>query len=226
MTPYYENGWATLYHADSREAVMDVATLHPEVSAVITDPVWPNCPAGLLPGSNDPFALFSDVARHFPLFARRVVVQLGTASDPRFLGAVPSSLPFVRSIELPWSVPGYLGRVLNSADYAYLFGEPPPSVPSRRVIPGRGAVAQPAKWKKIDHPTPRAVEHVRWLLGWFSPDGAALDPFAGSGTLLVAAAASAQHAVGIEIEERWCEVAAKRLENADITMEFPREVTA
>jgi DNA modification methylase len=45
-----------------------------------------------------------------------------------------------------------------------------------------------------------------------SGGGLVLDPFMGSGTTLASAKSAGTNAIGIEIEERWCEVAAKRLE--------------
>jgi len=62
----------------------------------------------------------------------------------------------------------------------------------------------------LPHPTPRRYEFVSWLVKWFGGK-TIIDPFCGSGTTLLAAKNHHKVAIGIEIEERYCEIAAKRL---------------
>jgi site-specific DNA-methyltransferase (adenine-specific) len=65
---------------------------------------------------------------------------------------------------------------------------------------------------KVDHPTQKPLALIRRIAeALIPPDGIALDPYAGSGTTLVAARELGRRAVGIELEERYCEIAAKRL---------------
>jgi len=61
-----------------------------------------------------------------------------------------------------------------------------------------------------DHPSPKPERVMTWLLDRLPP-GSVLDPFAGSGTTLYAAKALGRHAIGIEIEPKYCEIAVKRL---------------
>jgi len=70
----------------------------------------------------------------------------------------------------------------------------------------------------IDHPSPRRLEHLRWLVKWFA-GGSVLDPFAGSGTTGVACKAAGVPCILIEIEERYCEIAAKRLSQEVLPLE-------
>lgn len=66
------------------------------------------------------------------------------------------------------------------------------------------------------HPTPKPVELVeRLILNHTQPGDIILDPFMGEGTTLVAAKRLGRRAVGIEVEERWCERAVKRLESEE-----------
>jgi site-specific DNA-methyltransferase (adenine-specific) len=59
---------------------------------------------------------------------------------------------------------------------------------------------------------------MRWCLSLL-PSGTVLDPYTGSGPVLLAAHQSGRKAIGIEIEERYCEIAAKRLEQEVLPLE-------
>lgn len=62
------------------------------------------------------------------------------------------------------------------------------------------------------HPTQKPVGLLRSIVERFSEPGEVIaDPYAGSGSTLVAAREAGRRAVGVEIEERYCEVAARRL---------------
>jgi site-specific DNA-methyltransferase (adenine-specific) len=62
------------------------------------------------------------------------------------------------------------------------------------------------------HPSQKPIELMQWCVGMLPEDcGVVVDPFMGSGTTLVAAKLAGLKCIGIELEEKYCEVAAKRL---------------
>lgn len=179
--------------------------------SIITDPVWPNCPVGLLSGSADPAYLFNQFCEscYWDWFKRAVFIMRHD-SDPRFLTPVPQK--YARSVQLPYVMPGYIGRWLGGDETAYCFGEPIPRREGQIVIPGRAPAVQPDGRKANGHPCSRAYSHMEFLVRWWSePEETVFDPFMGSGTTLVAAKNLGRKAIGIEIEEKYCEIAAKRL---------------
>jgi site-specific DNA-methyltransferase (adenine-specific) len=63
-----------------------------------------------------------------------------------------------------------------------------------------------------EHPTPKPESLAAHFLALHSQSGdLVLDPFMGAGSTLVAAKNGHRRAIGIEVEEHWCEQAAKRL---------------
>jgi hypothetical protein len=216
MKPYYSEDGIVIYHGDCRE-------LELVADALITDPIWPN---SVFPSVVDPKLLLGQALERF--YGPRVVIHLGGDSDPRFLEAVPTRLDFFRVCHLEYCNPSYKGRLLYTADFAYVFGTPPAARPGQMVIPGKVLSTKTDKlfergtgrhkhkngsdavYRDALHPCPRRLQHVRWLCKWFG-GSSVVDPFAGTGTTGVACANLGIPCTLIEIEERYCEIAVKRL---------------
>jgi len=227
LKPYYDKEGVTIYCGDCREILPQLGPSE----TVITDPVWPNSLPGLL-GSENPQQLFTEMCQSLHPDTKRLVVQLGCDSDPRFLAGIPDHWPFIRVCWLDYARPGYKGRLLYTGDVAYAYGRPPAAREGRFLISGafmstrpdkifnRGTGAKSRKHRPLSsdrtpydglpHPAPRRLEHVQWLVHQFSDD-AVCDPFMGSGTTAVASKYLNRKFTGIEIKEEYCELAAKRL---------------
>lgn len=84
-----------------------------------------------------------------------------------------------------------------------------------------GMLQQPGRPKeKRVHPTQKPEAVMVWALQHAQNVRTVLDPFMGSGTTLVAAKRLGKSAVGVEREEKYCEIAAKRLAQGALPMEF------
>ena len=74
--------------------------------------------------------------------------------------------------------------------------------------------------RDLDHPARFPVKFAGNLIRSYSDwNQCILDPFLGSGTTLVAAKQLGRRAIGIEIEEKYCEIAVKRLAQEILPLE-------
>lgn len=202
MTPYYDDGEHVIYCGDAREIL---AGLH--FDAIVTDP-----PYGVA------YRQTISTAQHFGLItgdendalARWVV----TATDKRrvVFGAnhFPSALP-EPGRWLCWDkrLSEAADKMLGSPfELAWVSGEHKAGA-MYRVMHGGVVNADKANAPRI-HPTQKPVALMRAIINDWTT-GVVLDPFMGSGTTLRAAKDLGRKAIGIEIEERYCLLAAERL---------------
>jgi len=225
QTPYYEREGVTLYHGDSRDVLRDVVGL--DVDVLLTDPPYgmdwrpkgkhkPIANDGrreALPLLDEVLALTAPHLRadaHAYLFCH-------WASWPGFFELAQRELKVANAL-IWWKQQGGMGdtKCAYAPDYeVILYG-----IRGRRALEGPrdGAVLddfRPVPAHARSHPTEKPVALLRYLLGKSAPPaGQVLDPFAGSGATLVAAAELGLTAVGIELDEAYCEAAAWRISAA------------
>lgn len=203
IKPYYKDDWNTIYCGDA----MDILPQLPIYETVITDPVWPNNRVPEFVGI-DPYKTFNNFLNKYSGY-KRIAVELGVDSNPNILNEI--TLPFFRVAYLRYRLPGHKGRLLNNGDMGYLYGEVPRTRPGFKLVPGE-SIEKGKYGKETKHPCPRKLDHVKWLVNyWSNEEDIILDPFMGSGTTLLAAKILGRKSVGIEINIEWCKMTVNRL---------------
>ena len=173
------------------------------IDIVVTDPPWPGHKVKFVVDEYDTFAR---AAAQIARIARRLVVHLGCDTDPRFLKTVPESMPFIRVCWLRYVPVRYKGNILWGSDVAYVFGEGylPKGI---RVLGGECThVSRGYRDANEIHPTPRAMDHAKWLIRTFSEKNSiVLDPFAGTGTIAIAAKILGHNFIAIDNVKEYCD---------------------
>lgn len=214
-TPYYEDDLVTLYHGDCREIAAWL-----EADVLVTDPPYgvdghlsagykgKRPPGGhvrvnakpdwdrtleardaalALWGDRKPYAVFGSPARLDGALPCR---EFPLVWDKGAVGMGDVGFPWGRGYELIYvNGPGWSG---------------PRESPVLRVVHSASAASREG------HPTPKPVGLMASIIRK-APDGLIADPFAGSGSTLVAAKQEGRRAVGVEMQEQYCEIAANRL---------------
>ena len=220
--PYYSDDLVTLYHGDCREV-----TTWLEADVLVTDP-----PYGRGWRQGEVKSAGSSKAH-----ARNEVSTVGIANDRDtavrdealalwgtdrrgilfgdLMLAPPSGTRLVGAYHKPVDagLRGAMGGVRRDLEAIYLIGPWPSGIGGRSSLfstsaplvgGNHGIVA-----KAGGHPHTKPQDTLEELV--MLTEGVIADPFAGSGSTLIAARGQGRRVIGVEYEERYCEIAAKRL---------------
>ena len=242
--PYYEHAGVTIYHGD----VLDVIDQVDSFDALITDPPYSSGGMMRgdrsqrstaqkymrqdTQGVRTNFTGDNKDQRAFLLWAS---LWLGTAREKACEGC--PALVFTDWRQLPvvtdavqlagwvwqgigvWHKPG--GKPNHNmfcadAEFVALGRNGPTPSEWDRVHP-RGMFSKTPESDRT-HMTQKPIAVMEWLIQFAPKGGTVLDPFIGSGTTLLAAKNMGRKAIGSDIDEHWCEIAAKRLDQEVMTL--------
>ena len=222
MKPYYEDEAVQIYHGDC----CDILPHLPKVDLVLTDPPYGGglavdfadrfkTPAGKWWNKSDR----SGQARHIPITGD------DEPFDPTLILEVKSSAKIL------WGGNWYASRLPDSGGW-WVWDKrngrrdvseadwPMSEVELAWTDIGKGTRIFRHTWFGLIrdselgehyHPTQKPIALMKWCILKSKTNGLILDPYMGSGTTLRAAKDLGRKAIGIEIEERYCEIAAKRM---------------
>jgi DNA modification methylase len=193
--PYYEENGITIYHGDCR----DILPHLPKVDLVLTDP-----PYGLgerwTGGTWGANPMYADARRwDVKLSDADILGIISKGKDAIIWGGNYYRLSPCRGF-LSWlKIP--VMETMADLEYAWTtFDRPAKAFSESRNSNGAR-----------QHPTEKPLTLLSWCIGFCPDSQTILDPFMGSGTTLRAAKDLGRKAIGIEIEEKYCEIAVKRL---------------
>lgn len=206
-SPYYDEDGITIYHGDCREILPHL----PKVDLVLTDPPYGIGEArgknktrvqlaepkdyGVASWDDSPpprwlFDWLMDISRHQIIFGGN---YFGLPSSSCWLVWDKDNTGDFADCELAWT---NLKKAVRRLRWRW-----------------NGMLQENMANKEIrEHPTQKPLEVMKWAMSHALEDcNLILDPFMGSGTTLRAAKDLGRKAIGIEIEEKYCEIAVKRL---------------
>jgi DNA modification methylase len=197
MNPYYKDDYVTIYHGDCREIVPTLGRF----DLLLTDP---------------PYGIG---------YAANPVVGKGKAKSNHRVSDWDNEAP-----EMSFCFSVCTGAIVWGGNYhsfppsrrwlAWIKRDAPPSLSNMELAwTSFDATARFFDWtiastnaERIGHPTQKPLALMTWCICLAGDVQTILDPFAGSGTTGRAAKDLGRKAVLIEREERYCEIAARRME--------------
>ncbi len=223
--PYYQDEFVTLYHGDSREVLASMADR--SVASVLTDPPYTerthskarSISGGAITEGIKAFVSITDDE------LRAALAECGRVASRWVI----ATLDYRHAVEFDVDTPAGLKCQRIGV---WVKTNPTPQITGDRPAQGWEAIAYMhradvrSRWNgggkhgnyvtrvadPTGHPTTKPLGIFEDWVALFTDAGETiLDPFAGSGTALVAAKALGRRAIGVELDERYCEIAARRL---------------
>ena len=222
MKPYYQDEYATIYHGDCREVLPGLK----DIGLMIADPPY---------GSG----LSVDFANRFKRQAGNWWKNSDRSYQKRHIEVDGDNEPFDPApilevscrAKVLWGANFYASRLPDSGGW-WVWDKrngardltkakwPMSEAELAWTTVGKGVRVFRHTWFGLirdseqgehHHPAQKPVLLMKWCIRKTKADGVILDPYMGSGTTLVAAKDMNRHAIGIEVQEMYCEIAAKRL---------------
>lgn len=240
MRPYYEHGGVTIYHGDCREVLpeisekVDLVLADPPYSSGglyrsdrsrPPEEKYTQAEYASFSGDNRDqrsFEKWCSLWMSQALFGSRPGATFGCFIDWRNLASIIDSIQmggWVYRGVIPWykgtGVRPQKGWFRHNIEFIVLGTAGPlldvgPMSTVKECHDGL-VVCNNMNPEDKHHQTGKPVELIRFMIGARPDWKTVLDPFMGSGTTLIAAKDLGRRAIGIEIEERYCEIAARRL---------------
>ena len=218
MKPYYDHAGITIYHGDCRDVMPGLDG----VDVLVTDPPY-GLSLGSHGGASDKrtrelrkgcYESYDDTIENYKTIVAPAISEAIVATKR---GAVFAAAPAAWSLPAPVAVggvyiPAASGRTpwgFQNLSLVLFYGVAPDLNKGAKHTTVRRSSRVDAGHK---HPCPKPIMWMLWLVDLSSKqDEIILDPFMGSGTTLRAAKDLGRKAIGIEMEEKYCEMAAKRM---------------
>ena len=240
MKPYYQDDYATIYHGDALEVLVDVDL--PEVQAIITDPPYASGArheadkagrGAMLRGqrfADKPIDLDRMTTTGFVWLMRGVLLSTYDAlvdggsvlsfidwrQWPNLVAAIETCNLRVQTMVVWDKRTIGMGNGFRQQHELICHASKGVPVVYDRATPN---VLAADRIEPDDHPSPKPEPLLRRLIEVVTEPGQTiLDPFMGTGRPARAAKDAGRRVIGIERDERYCEVAAKRL--AQEVMDF------